>query len=124
MNLKQIAAALLGLSLLGCSSQQSIADSEVLERPNILWLTFEDTTADEWSLYGNQDVQNPTLESLANDNSLVFQQAFSNGPYCSPARSTLISGSYATTFGTDHHRANIQSPADRIFFPALLKQAG
>lgn len=112
--------------LAGCAKHEPQFQESFVkaERPNILWLTFEDTTADEWSLYGNKDVKNPTLETLANNNSLVFQQAYSNGPYCSPARSSLISGSYATTFGTDHHRAAIRSPSDRIFFPALLKDAG
>lgn len=117
------------LILTGCATsapEQTNAlakDALLKERPNILWLTFEDTTADEWSLYGNKNVPNPTLEALA-ETSMVFEHAYSNAPYCSPARSSLISGSYATTFGSDHHRAAIKAPKDRIFFPKLLRDAG
>ncbi len=92
-------------------------------RPNILWLTFEDTSASELSLYGNPYLNTPTLESLAKQ-SLVFDNAFANAPQCSPARSTLISGVYATTYGTDYHRANIEPIGQRVYFPALLKQSG
>ncbi|WAJ71863.1 sulfatase family protein [Catenovulum adriaticum] len=114
---------ILNLANTGCSQQQKLTKKQIETRPNILWLTFEDTSANELSIYGNTDVKNPNLETLAQD-SLVFKYAYSNAPYCSPARSSLISGSYATTFGTDHHRAKIQSPTERIFFPALLQKAG
>ncbi len=35
------------------------------QRPNILWLTFEDTSASELGCYGNKDVQTPVIDSLA-----------------------------------------------------------
>lgn len=93
------------------------------QRPNILWLTFEDTSAYELSLYGNKDAKQPNIDALA-ASSLVFQQAISNAPYCSPARSTLISGEYATSFGADHHRAAVDASPSRMYFPSLLKAAG
>lgn len=119
--------ALLGLFTLlcvttGCETQQSQVEAEP-QRPNILWLTFEDTSAYELSAYGNQSINTPNLEALANKG-LVFQNASSNAPYCSPARASLISGSYATTFGADHHRAAVDAPDSRLYFPELLKNAG
>ncbi|MDO6718737.1 sulfatase-like hydrolase/transferase [Psychrosphaera sp. 1_MG-2023] len=93
------------------------------QRPNILWLTFEDTSAYELSLYGNKDAKQPNIDALA-ASSLVFQQATSNAPYCSPARSTLISGNYATSYGADHHRAAVDASPSRMYFPSLLKDAG
>lgn len=122
-NKKLLCGLLVNLLATGCSLQDAQLNKQPETRPNILWLTFEDTSANELSIYGNQNVKNPNLEKLAQD-SLVFKYAYSNAPYCSPARSSLISGSYATTFGSDHHRAKVPTPQDRIFFPALLKQAG
>ena len=99
------------------------SSAEQSERPNILWLTFEDSSAYELSIYGNRFITNPNLEALA-ENGLVFQNASSNAPHCSPARSSLISGSYATSYGSDHHRAKVSAPKDRAYFPQFLKQEG
>ncbi|WP_158968597.1 sulfatase [Paraglaciecola sp. L3A3] len=107
------------LSLL---SQFSLAKDNQL-KPNILWLTFEDTSAFELSSYGNKHIKNPNIDTLASSG-FRFNRVSSNAPYCSPARSTIISGAYATTYGADHHRAPIQASAKRLFFPELLRQAG
>lgn len=93
------------------------------KRPNILWLTFEDTSAFELSIYGNKAVKNPTLEKLASKG-IVFNNASSAGPQCSLARSSLISGTYATTYGADHHRAPVAPSKERLYFPQLLKDSG
>lgn len=55
---------------------------------------------------------------------VTFLRASSNAPQCSPARSTLISGSYATSFGADYHRKIVKSPQSRLYFPSLLRKAG
>lgn len=93
------------------------------DRPNILWLTFEDTSAYEIGCYGNPDVKTPNIDRLAREG-VRFTRAWSNGVQCSPARSTLISGNYATTFGTDIHRETRVVPAALFGFPRFLKQAG
>ena len=60
------------LSLLMCTAfcglhtaQADAADNKKNERPNILWLTFEDTSAYEFGCYGNKDVHTPNADSLA-----------------------------------------------------------
>ncbi len=93
------------------------------ERPNILWLTFEDSSAYELGCYGNVNAKTPVIDGLAAQG-LRYTNAWSNAPQCSPARSTLISGSYSTTFGTDLHRHEYPIPEDIYFFPKLLRQAG
>ena len=104
------------------SSNTLMAD-EKISKPNILWLTFEDTSAYELSIYGNKDIKQPNLEQLAREG-LVFSQMSSTGSQCSPARSSLISGHYATRYSADHHRAKVENSPKRLFFPQLLKQAG
>lgn len=73
-------------------------------------------------IYGNKDIKTPNIDFLA-ENGVVFKNAISNAPYCSPARSTLISGNYATTYGTDWHRNQMVVPKE-YFFPQYLKDAG
>ncbi|MCG8580604.1 MAG: sulfatase-like hydrolase/transferase, partial [Bacteroidales bacterium] len=72
--------------------------------------------------YGNTDIKTPNLDFLA-ENGVVFDNAFANGPQCSPARSSLISGSYATSSGSDWHRNGNMVP-QQYFFPQYLRQAG
>ena len=91
-------------------------------RPNILWLTIEDTSAYEFGCYGNRDAQTPNVDALAKKG-IQFMKAWSTAPHCSPARSTLITGCYATTFGMDNHRRRWDTPAG-IFYPERLRKAG
>ena len=92
------------------------------DRPNILWLTFEDTSASEFGCYGNDAVSTPNVDSLA-ANGIQFMNAWSCGPQSSPARSTIITGCYATTYGMDIHPVKYDTPPD-IFFPQRLREAG
>ena len=91
-------------------------------RPNILWLTFEDTSWYELGCYGNKSAKTPVIDSLAKEG-IIFQNAYSCGPQSSPARSTLITGCYATTYAMDWHRHRVKTPED-IFFPEYLRKAG
>lgn len=96
--------------------------AQAVDKPNILWLTFEDTSAYEFGCYGNPDVSTPNVDTLAR-NGIQFMQAYSTAPHCSPARSTLITGCYATTYGMDNHRRKWDTPAG-IFYPDLMRTAG
>ena len=91
-------------------------------RPNILWLTFEDTSAREFGCYGNKDVNTPNVDKLASEG-IQFMNAWSVGPQSSPARSSLITGCYATTYGMDFHPVPFDTP-ENIFFPQRLRDAG
>ena len=84
------------LSLLMCTAfcglhtaQADAADNKKNERPNILWLTFEDTSAYEFGCYGNKDVHTPNADSLA-ARGIQFMNAWSVAPQSSAARSSLI----------------------------------
>lgn len=74
------------------------------KRPNIVWLTVEDMSP--WlPCYGDTTVATPNLDRLAAQ-SLRFEHAYANTPVCAPARSTLITGVYATRSGAMHMRNN------------------
>jgi N-sulfoglucosamine sulfohydrolase len=96
---------------------------ELKTRPNIVWLVLEDTTAFELGCYGNKDIKTPNMDALAG-RGVLFTNASSCGPVCSPARSTLISGSPATTYATGRHREPRLVPTEQYFSPKLLRDAG
>lgn len=104
------------------SLEASAANNKKKERPNILWVTFEDTSSYEFGCYGNKDVHTPNADSLAAQG-IQFMNAWSVAPQSSPARSSLITGCYAPTYGMDVHPVSYDTPVD-IFFPQRLREAG
>ncbi len=92
------------------------------ERPNILWLSIEDTSPYDFGCYGNTRVSTPTIDSLARIG-IQYMQARSVGPQSSPSRSGIITGCYATTYGMEWHRCQVPTPED-IFLPEYMRAAG
>lgn len=96
------------------------------DKPNIVWLTSEDNSADWLRLYNPEHgAPMPTVEKLA-ANGLVFNNAFSCAPVCSTARSTIISGVYGPRIGAHYHRKQktVPMPQGLKMFPYYLRQAG
>ena len=94
-----------------------------IEKPNILWLTVEDSSYYEFGCYGNSSVKTPNIDNLA-ERGIQFLNAWSTAPQCSPARASIISGCYATSYGTDYHRQKYSVPPKLYFFTQFLQQAG
>jgi arylsulfatase A-like enzyme len=93
------------------------------ERPNILWLTFEDTSPHFIGCYGNKSAKTPFMDSLAKIGT-KFTRAFATGSVCSPSRTALITGMKTYTLGTGHHRSNNSIPEFVKGFPYYLKKSG
>ena len=110
------------ITMLICPALAAATISQAQERPNILWLTFEDTSASNFGCYGNKQVSTPVVDSLA-ASGIQYMKAWSCAPQSSPARSSLITGCFATTYGMDIHPVSQETPAD-LFFPQLLRDAG
>jgi arylsulfatase A-like enzyme len=91
-------------------------------RPNILWITAEDISA-HLGCYGDAYARTPQLDALAREG-LRYTHAFATAPVCSPARSCLITGVYATSLGTQRLRSRFPVPAHVRGFAALLREAG
>ncbi len=101
-----------------CSS----AKSELVEKPNILWITCEDISPYLGS-YGCIEAQTPNLDMLAN-NGIRYTRAYANAPVCAVARSTILSGMYASTLGTHQMRSFVQLPEEIPVYPKILRHAG
>ena len=95
------------------------------DRPNIVWIVSEDNSKHWLRLYEEGGAAMPNIEKLA-ENGLVFQNAFSNAPVCSVARSTLITGSYAPRIAAQYHRRGAMAPMPEglRMFPHYLREAG
>lgn len=91
--------------------------------PNILWLTFEDTSPEFIGIYGNLTAKTPTMDQLARQG-VRFTSAFSTGSVCSPSRSALITGVKTYALGTGNHRSAYPIPDFIHGFPKYLKEAG
>jgi uncharacterized sulfatase len=92
------------------------------ERPNILWLTSEDH-GPHMGCYGDTYASTPNVDRLA-ARGVIYSLCWSNAPVCAPARTTLISGMYATSTGGEHMRSLVPYPAAKKMFPQLLREAG
>ena len=91
-------------------------------RPNILWITCEDISP-YLGCYGDPLAITPNLDRLAG-RSIRYTNAYATAPVCSPSRSCLITGVYATSLGTQHLRSDIAIPRQIEPFPKLLRAAG
>jgi N-sulfoglucosamine sulfohydrolase len=81
------------------------------DRPNILWLTAEDMSPN-MGCYGDDQALTPRLDELAKQG-VRYDRAFSTAPVCSPSRSCLITGMYATSLGTQRLRSAFPVPVGR-----------
>jgi N-sulfoglucosamine sulfohydrolase len=91
-------------------------------RPNVLWISIEDTSP--WlGFCGDRQAVTPHLDALARE-SIRYRNAFSTAPVCAPSRFAIITGRYATSFGTQRLRSAFPIPATITGFPAALRQAG
>jgi uncharacterized sulfatase len=92
------------------------------DRPNVLWLTSEDH-GPHMGCYGDKYATTPNIDRLAAMGT-IYTHVWSNAPVCAPARTTLISGMYATSTGGEHMRSLVPYPAGKKMFPQFLRDAG
>jgi len=116
--------------LLGAGGMITMAASEILDavadagksRPNILWISIEDVCP-HLGCYGDRYAKTPNIDKLALE-SILYRNAYSNAPICSPSRASIITGMYASTLGAQHHRSLVERPDFLKFFPYYLRQFG
>ena len=92
------------------------------DRPNILWLTAEDMSA-QLGCFGDREARTPRLDAFALE-AVRYTRAFATAPVCSPARSCLITGMFATSLGTQRLRSEFPVPAEFGPFTPPLRAAG
>ena len=116
--LKNAAAAAASATLLGtlssCSTQK--------DRPNILWLTAEDMSMTV-RCFGDDYAVTPHLDKMAGEG-VRYTQCYATAPLCTPARSSIITGIFASSLGTQHLRGIVPLSPNVKGYPEYLRAAG
>ena len=89
---------------------------------NILWLSCEDSSP-HLGCYGDQYARTPHLDKLATQGQR-YTNAFSTYGVCAPSRSSIITGMYPATIGTQHMRSQGVPPPQVKCFTEWLRAAG
>ncbi len=92
------------------------------KQPNILWIVSEDN-GPFLGCYGDPNAHTPNLDKLASEG-VLYLNAFANAPVCAPSRSTLITGMYASTLGTQNMRSRYPIPREFTFSCQEMRKAG
>ncbi len=93
-------------------------------RPNILWITIEDTSPHFIGCYGDKNARTPVINRLAGKGGVRFTNAFSTGTVCSPSRSAIITGVKTYKTGTGNQRSEYPIPEFIKGFPHYLQNRG
>ncbi len=93
---------LIWMACLNTNDQSTSLGTDKVVRPNILWLVAEDLSPYLPS-FGDSTVQTPNLSWLAKEG-ICYDNFFSPAPVCAPARASIATGIYATSFAAGHMR--------------------
>ena len=114
-------AMLAGMILLWTSSISASA-VESPPRPNVLWITIEDTSL-LFGCFGDRIAKTPNVDRLAQEG-IRFTRAFASSPVCSSARSALITGMNVGELGVGNHRSRVDIPDWVRGYPMYLRKGG
>lgn len=92
------------------------------QRPNILILLADDWSFPHAGILGDPVVRTPTFDRLAQEG-VLFQQAFSSSPSCTPSRFALATGQYHWRLGKAQNLGG-SLPKGVPTFPELLEKNG
>ncbi|OGF48828.1 MAG: sulfatase [Candidatus Firestonebacteria bacterium RIFOXYA2_FULL_40_8] len=68
------------------------------KRPNIILILIDDLGWKDLSVYGSGFYETPNLDKLAGEG-VMFTNAYSSCPVCSPTRASIMTGKYPATVG-------------------------
>jgi choline-sulfatase len=77
-------------------------------QPNILFVMFDQMSAQSLPCYGHSVVRAPHLQSLA-ERGVVFENAYCNAPLCSPSRFAMMTGQLPSRIGAYDNAAELLS---------------
>ena len=92
------------------------------DRPNVLFIIFDDWGWRDAGAYGSTWVKTPNFDRVAREG-VLFKHAFTSNPKCSPCRASILTGrnSWQLREAVSH---NGYFPAGFEVFPDLLEKAG
>ena len=120
--MKPVTYLILGTSILtACGG--IVKQTDETPKPNILWVTIEDTSPQFIGCYGDESARTPVIDRLAGEG-VRFTNAFSTGTVCSPSRTAIITGVKTYQTGTGNHRSKYPVPEFMKGFPYYMQESG
>ena len=108
----------LGLVCIGAPSANAQTD-----RPNFVIVVVDDMRWDDFGAGGHPFVETPNVDRVAREG-MMFTNAFTTTPLCSPARASLLTGLYAHTHGIIDNTDRAARSHELDTFPQRLDEAG
>ncbi len=68
------------------------------EPPNVVFILADDLGVNDLSLYGSSFHETPNIDALA-EKGMMYTQAYSANPLCSPTRASILTGLYPSRIG-------------------------
>jgi uncharacterized sulfatase len=93
-----------------------------MDRPNILWITCEDISA-HLGCYGDSYAITPNIDEFSSK-SVRYKNAYATAPVCTPVRSSIITGVFASSLGTQHLRGQVPLTSKVRCFTEYLRDKG
>lgn len=121
-------------ALILLSGSQATASTDSWEAPNILFIYTDDQAHWAFGHSGNEQAHTPNMDRMA-DEGMVFPNAYTTTPVCSPSRAGLMTSRYGYEIGIDDW-INIQAkslsgndpknglPRKYETWPEILQKAG
>mgnify|MGYP000191630189 CR=1 FL=1 len=98
----------------GCAQKEKI-------KPNVIFVFADQWRTQDVGYNGNTQVCTPTLDKLSQE-SVLFTNAISGCPVCSPYRASLLTGQYPLTHGVFYNDKPLDQDANTI--AKIYKKAG
>jgi arylsulfatase A-like enzyme len=123
-----LALSLFGMALAGCGAEPAgQPEPDLARKPNIIVMLADDLGYGDLGLTGAPDIRTPNLDLLGREG-VIFENAYTNAPVCSPTRAALLSGMYQQRTGIDRvlyvdERETGLDPSIRLL-PEFLNAAG
>ncbi len=96
--------------------------TRIEKKPNILWITCEDISP-HLGCYGEEYAFTPALDKMAAEG-VLYRNAYATASVSTPARSSIITGIYASSLGTQHLRGKVSLSKKIKCFTEYLRDAG
>jgi arylsulfatase A-like enzyme len=91
------------------------------KRPNLIFVFADQLRACSVGCLGEEQVRTPSMDKLASQG-VLFTNAYSANPVCTPYRATLHTGRYCHANGIMQN--DVQLPLDSVTLPKVLRSAG
>ena len=104
------------IALTQCKKSQNTEN-----KPNFIVFIADDVSWDDLSVYGNEYVKTPNIESMSSEG-LVFKNMYLTTSSCSPSRNSIITGRYPHNTGAPELHS--QPPMEMTTVAETLKEGG